>query len=292
MYEPDQNDGCHLCLTYRPDRKPQQPDRTPVCEGCRFRLDREIADIHTLHDRLVNPDPVEYDTRRYKARDRQGRLTGQLRRADPLAAVGGVAPIPGRTNQPHVAGSRSPAIPINVDQVDLTGLARVPNPTAAARKHPADQIGHHSAATLLYEIVRDWRDTLWPDQHLPVPTVPELVGWLRVGGTHDAVGVRVDEACDRHPAITQTAAEIRDLRQALRGQCGETEPRPRRWLGVTCQHCGALSQLVQEAGDEYAECGACRRLYTEAEMAEWLAESAARERTARTPQQVAELLRA
>lgn len=286
---------CILCRLYRPDAEPRIPDRLPVCEGCRRRLDREIADVFTLHERLLNPDPVEYDTRRYwhEFRDNQGRLAGgEMRRADPLAAIHGVAPIPGQTNQPHVAGSRTPAIPINVDDVDLSAPARVPNPTKEARKHPGDQVGHLSVATLLYEIVRDWRDTLWPDLHLPVPTVPELVAWLRAGATLDEVGSRLDEACDRHPAIVSTAAEVNALRAALRDATGETDPRPRRWIGVACKRCKSVSTLAQQPGEEFIGCGSCGQLYSEAELHEHLLELGGRERKQRTPEQVAALMRA
>lgn len=283
---------CVLCPTLRPSMAARQPERSPACDGCRRRLDLVFSDLFGLHDRLVNPEPAEYDRRRYQRRDQQGKRTGEYRDADPLAAVGGVGNIPGRTNQPHVSGSRTNTTPIDVDTVDLTGSARVPNPTDRARQWPGDQIGHLSVATRLYEVVRDWRDTLWPDQHLPVATVPELVGWIRAGSTPEQPGPRVDEACDRHPAIATTAAEMWDLRGWLRTALGDTDPPPRRWLGVTCGRCTHLSRIAQIDGDEYAECGGCGTLYSETELAALIGGQAAQERAGRTPQEVSALLRA
>ncbi|MER7331647.1 MULTISPECIES: hypothetical protein [unclassified Micromonospora] len=248
-----------------------------------------IRDLYGLHERLLNPEPVEADRRRYQVLDQQGRR--ETRWADPLAPIGGVGAIPGRTNQPHVSGSRQRSVPINLDTVDLTAPARVPNPTDVARQWPGDQIGHLSVASRLYEIVRDWRDTLWPDQHLPVATVPELVAWIRAGSTDDTPGTRIQDACDRHPSIAATAAELWELRGWLRGAVGDTDPAPRRWIGVACGKCREVSRLAREGGEEYAECGNCGQMYSETEVAELVAGQAGEQRDARSPEQVAELLR-
>ncbi|MEU0078587.1 hypothetical protein ABZY58_11875 [Micromonospora tulbaghiae] len=282
---------CSLCPTFRRNQTPRQPERAPVCSGCRRRFDLLFRDLLWLHERLRNPDPVDADKRRYERLDREGRRTGEYRWADPLAQVGGVGAIPGRTNQPHVSGSRQKTVPIDLDAVDLTAPARVPNPTDAARQWPGDQVGHLSVASRLYELVRDWRDTLWPDQHLPVATVPELVAWIRSGCTDDTPGARVDEACDRHPEIATIAEEMWDLRGWLRTALRDTDPPPRRWIGVACEKCRELSRIARDGGDEYAECGSCGQMYTDAELNLLISMLARDEQERRTAEQVAELLR-
>ena len=288
---------CILCHIYRPDADPRTPVRPPVCEGDRYRLSREIADIRRLHNRLVNPDPVEVDNRRYDAQYQLWDATAkewvehnEQRRRDPLAAIGGVAAIPSRSNQPSVTGSRERATPVNLDTVDLANDARRPNATAAARQHPDDQIGHLSVATVLDSWVRDLRDTLWPGLHLPPATVPELVAWLLVGVSDTSPGARIDDACDRHPAIDEMAIELHELRRTLRGALGESEPQPERIEGVACRGCD-LRTLFRQPGDYYrAECGACGLLYTEAEYVEWVGELAADERGKRSTEEVQRVL--
>lgn len=295
---------CILCLTYRPDVEPRLPDRSPVCEGDRYRLGRQLEDIGRLHSRLVNPDPVEYDDRQYDAQyelwDKNSKawvVRNEQRRTDPLGAIGGVAPIPSRNSQPSVSGSRERPIPINVDSVDLAAHARPGSVGIRTRgdwsHRPGgdpDQVGRLSVATVLDFWVRDWRDTLWLDQHLPPATVPELIAWLRVGASEDAVGVRIDDACDRHPAIDEMAIEVHNLRRALRGVLGETDPQPELIDGVACRSCD-LRALVRQPDDFYrAECGGCGLLYTDAEFAEWVTQLGGLERDARSPEEVRHLL--
>lgn len=268
---------CILCLIYRPDADPRHPERPPVCEGHRHRLSHDIHNIGQLHHRLVNPDPVEYDNRRYAAQYQIWNAAGKTwetrneqRRVDPLGAIGGVAPIPSRNTQPTVSGSREPAAPADLNTIDLTANARRPNATTAARQHPDDQIGHLSVATILDSWIRDLRDTLWPDQHLPPAAVGEQVAWLRVGAGDDQPGTRINDACDRHPAIDEMAAELRDLRATLRGVLGDTDPRPQHLDGVACKRCD-LRALMHQPGDHYrAECGACGELYTDVEYTDWV----------------------
>lgn len=118
---------CTLCPTFRGNAEPRRPDRPPVCEGCRLRLSRLIGELHDLHERLANPDPTEADQRRYRRYDTQGRA--QTVWADPLATIGGSGPIPSKPDQPHVSGTPSKSTPANLDHVDLTNEARIPNPT-------------------------------------------------------------------------------------------------------------------------------------------------------------------
>lgn len=297
----DVRGGCILCPIYWPDAPPRLPDRPPVCEGDRRRIDRDLADIADLHGRLQNPDPPPVDNRRYTKPDRAG--TPHEYRADPLAAVNGAGPIPGRTPQPSVSGSRDRTTPAQLDVVDLTaaarpaavhiryGVDRKTNKDWAPLGGDPDQIGHLSAATILDHWVSDWRAAFWPEQHLPVPTVADLVAWLRAGHTPDGPGPRVDTACDQHPAIDEFAADIRRLRNALRAALGETPPRPELVHGVACRSCDTRA-VLRLPGDTYeAECGTCGLLYTRAELTDWTGRLGQYERSQRSPEDVRALLR-
>jgi hypothetical protein len=272
--------ACILCPIFYADRNPRIPDRKPVCDGCRFRLSKEIADISRYHRLLLNPDPVEYDDRWYEytgkewdAEAKEWVAFTEDRRTDPLGAIGGVAPIPSRTKQPSVSGSRDKPIPVSADMLDLTAGARQFNPTRdrldQPNQKPDDAVGHLSAATILDSWARDWRDTLFPDLHLPAANVDELVRWLRVGADPDNPGTRIDEACDGHPAIDEFADEIHRLRQALRRATGDTNAQPEMLDGVACRNCDTRA-LMREPGSQYISCGVCESLLTEAEYREWV----------------------
>lgn len=301
--------ACLLCAVYRRDAEPRQYERAQADEGCRHRLDNEIIDVRDLFLRLANPEPIEVDDRVYEVRDKEGEPTGEFRSADPTSLFGGMAPTPGRSNQPVVSGSRERVMPIDPDVIDLLAPARggavhdtmVPA-TAAERQTifglrpvlgpdgkveirrveysvvvhrplldgdgkqlmvaAGDQVGQQSVATVLDEIVRDWRDALCPGERLPAPTVPLLAGWLLN---------RSVAACDRHPAIADHAREIRQLRTTLYRALGEGEPLPQVMWGVLCrtEGCDDVSQLVRRPSSEWIECDACGRLYSEDEYREW-----------------------
>lgn len=306
---------CILCRVYRPGSPPRLVNRPPVDDGCRLRLYSHIGDIADLTVRLMNPEPAEVDDRWYEVVDRKGKATGEWRRADPVAGLGGAGPLSARALRPPVSGSRAAPAPVDLNVVDLTAPARpasakdtlipatVPErvvvvservvvtaagPVVEETAYPVlarrpvldeqgqpklvasgDQVGHQSAASLLDLWVRDWRDTLWPGLHLPVPTVVELTAWMRVHG-------RVDEACDRHPAMVQCAAELRGLRSALYAAVGEGDPVPEVLWGSLCKSegCDEVSQLIRSPGSDYIECDACGRLYTEQEYRDWVRELA------------------
>lgn len=286
MTNPTSPNGCIVCPVVRPDAEPRQPHNPPVCDGDRNLLDRWLTEIANLVAQLANPAPIESDRRRYERWGRDNTTGRDVSLgdtwADPLAAVGGVGPINSPSKQPSVSGSRERSIPIPVDAVDLTGVAREPNPTAAGRQHPDDQIGHLPAATTLDSWVRDWRASLWPDHHLPVATVDELVSWLRN---------RLWGACDQHPAIDEFATEIRALRGVLRRAAGETEPRPEPCDGVACARCD-LRALTYNPADTYrAECSNCGTLYSQAEYDELTNAQAQNERSTRSPEEIHNLLR-
>lgn len=280
---------CLLCSVYRPDSEPRLPNYPPVCDGDRNLLDRHLLEIANLCAELTNPEPPIVDRRRHERfgiqylRDGQREIVslGEVW-SDPLAAVNGVSPISSKPKQRSVTGSRERPLPVRADLLDLKAPARQPNPTDRARDRPEDQVGRLSAATVLDQIVRDVRGILCPDQHLPVPTVRELADWLRN---------RVDDVCDRHPAVVDIAGELRGLRGALRAVAGEAEPSPEPCDGVTCDRCDTRS-LFRRPGDTYrAECGTCGTLYNDDEYAALVGEQSRRQRALIGDEYAAVLLR-
>ncbi|HEY6115303.1 MAG TPA: hypothetical protein VI172_05040, partial [Candidatus Dormibacteraeota bacterium] len=212
---------CVVCPVTRPDADPRQPNTPPVCDGDRALLDRWLVEIANLDADLRNDEPVIADERTHERYGTAYLPNGNRHvwskgsyASDPVGALGGVAPINSKSSQPNVGGSRERPMPISTALHDLKAPARVPNPTAQGRECAGDQIGRLSAATTLDQWVRDWRDTLWPDHHLPSATVDQLVLWLRTPIGNDRT--RLDVACDHHPAIDEFAAEMKDLVGALR----------------------------------------------------------------------------
>lgn len=263
--------ACSTCAVYRPDADPRIPNRPPVCDGDRNLLDRHLADIGNLHADLAADEPAQVDQRRYERFDRKGASLGHTW-SDPLTAVGGVAPIPSRSKQPSVTGSRERPIPIRVDRLDLAAPARVHNPTWQSKTHPEDHAGHLAVASTLDQWVRDWRDTLWPDHTLPAAAVGDLVAWLRN---------RVDDACDRHPAITEFAEEIRSMRSALRGAAGDHEAPPEPCEGVACRRCDLLTLYREPGGDVTCINPDCRAVLRDTEYHDWTKTLAAEARVKR-----------
>lgn len=273
---------CICCPVYRADATPRIPHNPPVCDGDRTLLDRHLADIARLDEELRNDEGPIVDDRQherfgtaYFEGNRRHVFSKGLRPSDPLSALGGVAPINSRSKQPDVSGSRERAIPIRVDEMDLKAPARQPNPTVQARDWPEDQIGRLSAATVLDQWVRDVREALFPDHRLPPATVADLVGWLR----H-----RVDDICDRHPAVDEFAAEMRDLRGALRGVAGETDPPPERCEGVACKRCNMQMLFRQSDSDVHCMNVNCTAVYREEEYQDWVKTLAAEQKVKRHAQ--------
>jgi len=124
-----------------------------------------------------------------------------------------------------------------------------------------DQIGNVSVAAVLDSWVRDWIDVRAIGERRPIASVSSLYGWL---------SVRLDWACDEHPAIDEFATELRHLRGALRAALGLIEPKP-QLMDQPCPECGYLS-LIRRPGEEYIDCDRdeCQRVYTMTEYAEWL----------------------
>lgn len=274
--------ACSTCKIFRPDAEPRQPHRPPVCDGDRRLLHGHLGDIANLIADLTNPEPPIVDQRRYErfiVKNLEGTLTpinlGETW-ADPLAQFGGVAPINSRSKAPTVTGSRERHLPIRADVEDLKAPARVPEPSPAGRDWPEDQIGHLSAATVLDQWVRDVRDLLYPGHHLPPAAVDEMVVWLRN---------RVEDICDRHPAVADFADEIRHLRGALRSAAGQTDPRPERCDGVPCRHCDLLTLFREPGGDVVCINVDCQAVLRENEYQDWVKTLAAEQRVKRHAQQ-------
>jgi hypothetical protein len=269
---------CLTCSLFRPDSTPRIPNYPPICDGDRALMDRHLADVANLIADLSNDEEPLIDGRRHE-RFGIAYFEGGHRHvfsrgtfpSDPLAPLGGVAPINSRTKAPSVSGSRERPIPIPVTALDLKADARVPNPSGVGRDWPEDQIGNLSAATVLDQWVRDIRDTLWPDQHLPEATVDHLVAWLRN---------RLQDVCDRHPAVVEFAEEIRSLRGALRSAAGETEPQPERCDGVPCKRCDLMT-LFREADDVTCVNPDCAAVLRGDEYLEWVKTLAAEQKIKR-----------
>jgi hypothetical protein len=158
---------------------------------------------------------------------------------------------------PRVSGSHEPPLPLRIDALDLTMPARA----GTVHDDHGDQVGHPAVATVLDQWVDDWRGTRATGEGRPAPTVPALVGWLTV---------RLDWACESHPAVDEFVAEMRRLRSILRAVSGDAPARPQR-LTLPCQDCNQLA-LVRVVAREVRPvcCRACGRSWSENEYAEWV----------------------
>jgi hypothetical protein len=143
--------------------------------------------------------------------------------------------------QPRVSGSREAPLPLRVDALDLTMPAR----GGTVHDQRGDQIGHVPVASILDQWVDDWREHRARGERRPEPpTVAVLVGWL---------DVRLDDACQDHPAIDEFAAGMRQLRADLRREVGDVDPGPRR-RAWPCPGCG---QLALVADEDHVRCAVC-----------------------------------
>lgn len=163
--------------------------------------------------------------------------------------------MPGQAQGQRVSGSREAPLPLRVDPLDLTMPARA----AVVHDPLGDQVGLLSVATVLDSWVRDWRDVRGKGEGLPGPTVVELGQWL---------AVRLDDACDDHPAIDEFADEMKALGHQLRRAVGRFEIRPEH-LDVPCRRCD-LMDLHRLPGEDRVECGSCGDLLTEDEYLRWI----------------------
>lgn len=228
-----------------------------VCNSCRRWLPALLADIvdmwSRLIDRTVEPDGPWKTRQRYK-----GHWVTQPGH-DPVAALlptyaAGVRP-PGDV----VSGSREPAPPVNLDEIDLALPARGDNLTAVGKRWWVDQIGHVSVAMELDLIARAWADHRGARR--PVPTVPALTGWL---------ADRAEWACDHYPGIDSDAGQLSRLRGILRGVLGETIALPQH-MEAPCPGCD-MFLLYRHPGEDKIVCEGdddCRRVLTADEYTRW-----------------------
>ena len=243
---------CCVCPQLR-QGDPRVYARPNVCEGCRLRLRSMLGDILDGYTKLGPKPPINAG----RWRDDAGR-----EHRDPVADETPAGPLTIAGGQ-RVSGTRERSLPLPLDPLDLTMPARVGgvhedvNPQTGLPY--GDQVGYVSVATLLDSWVRDWRDTLRPQEGLPRPNVRHLGIWL----TH-----RLDDACDRHPAVDEFAHEMRDLLAAIRRVNGRTEVRPEH-LDVPCRRCDLLD-MHRLPGQDRVECGSCGDLLTEDEYRRWV----------------------
>lgn len=255
------SDRCKGC-------RPRAVDKGFVCPSDRTGLSATLADIRDLDAQLrEEADPLDHqDWLRVPvptsdpARLRPWRWLRPAREAeDVLARVLPMGIVKSALGAgARVSGSKEPAAVTDLDRLDLTSPPRAAFPTAAGRANKADQIGRSPVAADLDLWVHAWRDALFPGQHLPAPTVPVLVGWLEK---------RLHEACQRHPAIDEFAAEMYELRRALRGKLGLNAPPKQLCRGVFCKACD-LKTLYREGG--LISCGNCGENYSENAYLEWI----------------------
>jgi hypothetical protein len=163
-----------------------------------------------------------------------------------------VDPRKGSTKGERVSGSRTPPLPLLVDPLDL----RMPPHLDTVHDPFGDQTGEISAATVLESWARDWQTYWWAT--LPPPTVGRLAHWL---------GLRLDMACDQHPAIDEFATGLRDLIRALRRVNGHLGP-AFDLLDVPCRRCDWLT-LVPVARADRVECLHCGDLASGEEYHRW-----------------------
>lgn len=153
-----------------------------------------------------------------------------------------------------------------------------------ALRPAGDQVGYVPVAQVLDSWAREWVERRGMREHLPVPTVPELVDWLTK---------RLAWACKAYEPIGDFAASLRQVRGWLMNVLGEFDPPPQACDGVQCKRCDRRELFVVPDGSGDRECGneACRKIYTEEEFYDWVRHLGGYERSQRTPEEIRELLR-
>ena len=174
---------------------------------------------------------------------------------------------PGTTAVQRVSGSREAPLPLLVDALDLAAPARVTalRPSwdpeqGRMRIYFEDQMGEIAVPSVLDSWVRDWISYSWcPSEHLPVPTVVRLAGWLTTW---------LPYAVKDHPALDEYSREINDLWYALRRTVGDMPAPPVR-LWTPCRDCGQLALIRQPGEDRPIRCVNCRHDMTEDAYSQW-----------------------
>jgi hypothetical protein len=214
----------------------------PVCDPCRRGLADDLRALVDAYAMLVVGEVLDGAN-------------------DPVSQTLPAGTVRSGSRGAPVTGSREAPVPVNLDVVDLTlaaGPGTIYDPLGDLA---AMQVGLIPVATVLDQWVRDWRDIRDRGEHLPVPTVVTLAGWL-----YD----RLDWACDEHHAVDEFAAEIRAVVRACNRAIGNTPARPEVLVGVPCATPECDGLLVHDTGSKYrVECGSCGRLWTDEEYIEW-----------------------
>jgi hypothetical protein len=232
-----------------------------ACHGCVLRLRGQLVELGAAYAAISAPEVIGDPAAVHVLDD------GEF---EPTFAVA-LTELPAGTTRSAgsapISGSREAPVPVSLDMVDLTGPARLPNPTRGPGYYPRslwpeDQIGQQPVATVLDQWVRDWRSyESCPRGQMPVPTVPVLIGWL---------GARVDWAVDSHPAVDEFAAEVWSLTMACRRVVGDVPTHPELLDGIPCS-CDAVGAMYRDHASQWAaECGSCGRMYTAEEYAAWV----------------------
>ncbi|MES2210993.1 MAG: hypothetical protein V4515_12575 [Chloroflexota bacterium] len=248
--------GCVVCPQLR-QGDPRIYDRANVCEGCRARLRSML--IETV-EHYVRLDPRKGSTGGERV---SGSRTAPLPLlVDPLdlrmpPQLGEVSD----TRMPQyelVEESVTVWLPARPDEEYRSEEQTLRRRRATGELGPSgDQVGELSVATMLESWARDWQTYWWA--LLPAPTVVHLARWL---------GVRLEKACDEHPAIDDFAADLRDNIRALRRVNGELGPLF-DLLDVPCRRCDWLS-LVPMARADRVECLHCGDLASGEEYQRWI----------------------
>jgi len=162
---------------------------------------------------------------------------------------------PGSGSGQKVSGTPERRLPLNTDALDLT----MPPPLRHVHDELGDQTGHPGTAAVLDSWARDWQSYRPTWEHLPLPTVSSLVGWLTD---------RLDWACDVHPAIDDFGDEIRATAAVLRSAAGLNRPPVEHKAGVPCRECETVA-LYRWPGSEWIECGNCPSMLSQEEYERW-----------------------
>jgi hypothetical protein len=136
-----QPDGlCTLCAALRPNLERRPPNQPPVCDGCRTRVDTDLAELPAAYNAL--PDWL----------------------------------VPGRTGAQRAIGFESRP-PLSIQPLSLIGPGSVVISTQGWFK-PDDQIGLPPPVTLLHYWTLDWITTRGQRETPPPRTIDDLVRWL------------------------------------------------------------------------------------------------------------------
>lgn len=255
----------------------REAERAQACEPCRLWLPTVLRDIGETYVDLASAEQA--DPAQLLMEDDGSFEAPAVHDLLPMNAGPVRAPMSGSP----VSGSREAPVPVTLDLVDLTAAARqgsmLPAANGELHQHASivartrslerheyaarwdDQVGLLSVATELEHWVIDWIGARDKGEHRPEPTVTVMIGWL---------GDRLDDACDRHPAVDEFAADARRMRSTVRRFALGRPELPEVCDGVVCSGCDMRNTLYRHPGSQWrAECGACGNLYTDEEYERW-----------------------